>query len=59
MKNVTLKELPVTAVEKPECYRNGDQLVLLLNGKAYALSSDAATELMFRMCAELEGARPC
>jgi len=52
MSGIELKELPVTSVERIECYHHGGRVILVLDGRAYSLSADAAIELAFRLCGD-------
>ena len=51
---IGVREMPLPAIERVDVYRNNDHLVLMIDGRVYALSREAATELAYSICSHVE-----
>lgn len=54
VKKLEAQELPLTDIQSAECYHHQGRIVLILDGRAFALLPGPACELAFRICAELD-----
>lgn len=54
---IDVGELGVTEVAHVEAVAHGDRIVLLIDGQAYSVPRDVATELAFRICERMEAMR--
>lgn len=54
MPQIEVHELQPQPVQKYECYRHPQGVVLLLGGRAYLLTDDQATQLAFDLCSALD-----
>lgn len=51
---IGVREMPLPEIERVDVYRNNDHLVLMIDGRVYALSREAATELAYSICSHVE-----
>lgn len=51
---IGVREMPLPQVERVDVYRNSDHLVMMVDGRVYALSRAAATELAYSICSHIE-----
>ena len=55
---IEVRELKPQPIHKAECYPHPQGAVLLLDGRAWLLSADTATQLAFDLCSALEAREP-
>lgn len=51
---IGVREMPLPEIERVDVYRNSNHLVLMIDGRVYALSREAATELAYSICSHVE-----
>lgn len=51
---IGVHEMPLPEIERVDVYRHSDRLVLMIDGRVYALSREAATELAYSICSHVE-----